>query len=93
MPDPARPPNPFFPLAALSAGLFIITILAMLASLFGDPQAPLAQLFDRFAGRLIAGEVVATLAIGFLALLVDRLQTLRAQKTPEQDPHDQPHED
>ena len=92
MPDPARFRNPFFPLAALSAGLFIITILAMLASVFGDPQAPLARLLDRYAGRLIAGEVVATLAIGFLALLVDRLQTLRAQKTSEQDPHDQQHE-
>ena len=92
MSHPARSFNPFFPLAALSAGLFIITILAMLASLFGDPQAPMAQLFDRYAGRLITGEVVATLATGFLALLVDRLQTLRAQKTSRQDPHDQQQE-
>ena len=92
MSDSARPRNPFFPLAAFSAGLFIITILAMLASVFGDPQAPLARLFDQYAGRLIAGEVIATLVTGFLALLVDRIQTLSAQKTLRQDPHDQQHE-
>ena len=94
MPDPARSRNPFFPLAVFSAGLFIVTILALLASVFGDPQAPLARLLDRYAGRLIAGEVVATLAIGFLALAVDRLQTLRGQKTsaPIQGDHEQQHE-
>lgn len=92
MPDPAQPRNPFFPLAVLSAGLFIATILAMLASVFGDPHAPLARLLDRYAGTLIGGEVVATLVIGFLALAVDRRQTLRAQKNSSKAPHDQERE-
>ncbi len=77
MPDRAPSRNPFFPLAAFSAALFIVTILALVASVFGDPHAPLAQLFDRYAGRLIAIEVGATLLTGFLALAVDRRQTLR----------------
>lgn len=77
MPDRAQSRNPFFPLAAFSAALFILTILALVASVFGDPHAPLAQLFDWYAGRLIAIEVAATLLTGFLALAVDRRQTLR----------------
>lgn len=92
MPQPARFRNPFFPLAIFSAGLFIVTILALVAGVFGDPHAPLAQWLDRYAGRIITGEVVATLVTGFLALAVDRRQTLRAQKSSPQAPHDQQHE-
>ncbi len=90
MPDP--PPsrsNPFFPLAAFCSVLFIITILALVASVFGDPRAPLDRLFDRYAGRLIAGEVAAILLTGFLALFVDRRQTLRSRKDSAKVPHDQ----
>jgi len=83
---PRAPRNPFFPLAAFCSALFIITILAMLASVFGDERAPLAQLFDRYAGRLIAGEVVAILATGFLALYIDRRQALRTQNRPDARP-------
>jgi hypothetical protein len=68
--------NPFFPLTILFGGMFIVTILALVASLLGDPRAPLAQLLDRHAGWLLVAEVVATLATGFLALVVDRRQTL-----------------
>jgi hypothetical protein len=71
--------NPFFPLAAFFSALFIVTILAMLASVFGDERAPLARLFDQYAGRLISGEVAAILLTGFLALLIDRRQALRSQ--------------
>ena len=106
MPDRAQSRNPFFPLAAFSAALFIITILALVASVFGDPHAPLAKLFDRYAGRLIAIEVAATLVIGFLALAVDRRQTLRGLAksarsesndnlslgTSSKAPHDQQHQ-
>jgi hypothetical protein len=79
MSESRAPRNPFFPLAAFCSALFIVTILAMLASVFGDERAPLARLFDQYAGRLITGEVAATLLTGFLALLVDRRQALRSQ--------------
>lgn len=79
MSEPHAPRNPFFPLAAFCSALFIVTVLAMLASVFGDERAPLARLFDQYAGRLIAVEVAASLLTGFLALLVDRRQAMRSQ--------------
>ena len=87
MPDPARPRNLFFPLAALASVVFIVTILALVASVLGDSRAPLAKLLDRYAGRLIAVEVAAILVTGFLAMFVDRRQTRRSQKNPAQAPH------
>lgn len=78
--------NPFFPLTILFGGMFIVTILALVASLLGDPRAPLAQLLDRHAGWLLIAEVVATLATGFLALVVDRRQTLAKDKATKAGP-------
>jgi hypothetical protein len=92
MPHEPRPRNPFFPLAVVCSGLFIVTILALLASVFGDPQAPLARLFDHLAGRLIAGEVAAILLTGFLALVVDRRQALRDGRPIPKAPHDREHQ-
>jgi len=74
MSEPTHRRNPFFPLAAFASVLFIITILALVAGVLGDSRAPLAQLLDRYAGRLIAGEVAAILITGFLAMFVDRRQ-------------------
>ena len=56
-----------------------MTILALVAGIFGDPQAPLAQFLDRNAGKLLAVEVVAILISGFLALATDRRRTLADQ--------------
>ena len=66
---------------ALFSAAFIVTILALVATVFGDEQAPLARWLDRHVGWLLAGEVVAILVTGFLALAVDRRATLREQQT------------
>jgi hypothetical protein len=92
MSDPARPRNPFFPLAVICSGLFVATILALVASVFGDPRAPLARLLERLAGRLIACEVAAILLTGFLALYVDRRHTLREGRPALKAPHDREHQ-
>lgn len=92
MPDPAHRRNPFFRLAAFSSVLFIVTILALVAGVFGDTRAPLAHLLDRYAGRLLAGEVAAILITGFLAMFVDRRQSLRSQKDSRQARHVQQHQ-
>ena len=79
MSTPGASRNPFFQLAAFSSVLFIVTILALVASVFGDERAPLARLLDRYIGVILAVEVVAILLTGFLALYIDRRQTLRSQ--------------
>ena len=93
MSDSAPSRNPFFHLAAFSSVLFIVTILALVASVFGDERAPMARLIDRYVGRILAVEVVAILLTGFLALFIDRRQTLRSQKDSVQAPHDPQHPD
>lgn len=69
--------NPFFAMVLCSASIFILTILAMVAALFGDPRAPVAKFLNAHAGRLIGAEVVVTLVVGLCALVVDRLQSRR----------------
>ncbi|MBI5757666.1 MAG: hypothetical protein HZA46_04020 [Planctomycetales bacterium] len=76
---PAR--NPFFLLTAILAAIFVVTNLALVASMLGDPLAPLTQLLERFGTMLVVIEVVAILIAGLLALTIDRTQTLRAQRS------------
>ena len=76
-PAAAARSNPFFPLVIAAGAVFVVTILAMLAAPFGDPEAPVAGWLDRYAGRLILVEVALILVLGFLALLVDRRRTVR----------------
>ncbi|MGQ0637411.1 MAG: hypothetical protein ACT4QC_22625 [Planctomycetaceae bacterium] len=66
--------NPFFPLAAFLSALFVTTILALVAAMFGDPQAPAAGLVEKYAGHVLVAEVVAILVTAWLALVVDRRQ-------------------
>lgn len=78
MPSAARTRNPFFHLVALLSVVFVVTILALVAAMLGDPAAPVNRFLDRHGGLLIGGEVVAILFTGLLALVLDRRQTLRA---------------
>ena len=54
--------------------LFVVTIFALIAILFGDPAAPIAKLLDRYGMRLIVGEMCAILLAGTSAMTVDRWQ-------------------
>ena len=73
-----------FRLSAVSAVVFIMTVLALVATVFADQSAPATKWFNRNAGRAIAGEVVVTLLLGFAAMTQDRRQTL--QRRDEADP-------
>jgi hypothetical protein len=68
--------NVFFPLTVVFSSLFIVTILALVAVLFGDPRAPVALWLDRCASWLLGAEVAGILSAGLAALVVDRRQTL-----------------
>jgi hypothetical protein len=70
--------NLFFRIAAGMVLVFVITIFALIAILFGDPAAPVAKWLDQNGMRLIIGEMCAILVTGALAMTVDRRQALRA---------------
>ncbi|WP_146369891.1 hypothetical protein [Symmachiella macrocystis] len=79
---PETPPrnNIFFPLTIVAGTLFAITILAVTMATLSDPRAPVAKFLNAYAGILIGVEVGAILTLGFLAMTVDRLHTLRENR-------------
>lgn len=52
--------------------VFIVTILALIATLFGDQRAPVSMWLDRNAGNLLAVELGTVIVLAVLAIAVDR---------------------
>lgn len=77
MKRPGSPASLLFRLIVPVCAMFILTVLAMIASVFGDPRAPVARWLDRYGGNILLVEFVATLAICLLAMAVDRIRILR----------------
>ena len=71
-----QPPNIFFRLIIPAAAAFIVTVLAMVATVFGDPEAPINGLLDRYGGYLVTVEVMIILVLLLLALGIDRREIL-----------------
>ena len=71
MPSPPRL-NVFYYIAGGLAALFAVTIMASLASLLGDPRAPVTRFLDAWGTLLLLGEVAGILLAGFAALVCDR---------------------
>lgn len=89
VPDPQIDrPNVFFRLLLIAGAVFIVTILAMVASLLGDPQAPPTKWLDRHGTTILMGEVLAIVVTSFLALAIDRRRTLRKQRDDKPAEHD-----
>lgn len=78
MKRPGSPASLLFRLIVPASMAFIFTILVMIASIFGDPQAPVAAWFDHNLGTLLTVEFVAVIGLALLAMTVDRIRTLRA---------------
>lgn len=78
-----KPASLLFRLTAVAAGLFVVTILALIAIVIGNSQTPGARWLNRHAGSLFAVEVVAILGLGFAAMAQDRRQTLRDRERDE----------
>lgn len=75
-PSAQRRQNLFFPLLAAVAGVFVVTILAMLAATAGDPQAPPSRFFRTYGTPLILAEMVLLVTLAVAALTIDRRQSL-----------------
>lgn len=81
MSDPRAPDRPeslnfFYRLVIVSGALFVLTILGLVATMFGDPHSPVNRFLNQYGGLLIGVEVALTLLLTLLALAVDRRQTL-----------------
>ena len=69
--------NPLFSLCAGLSVAFVITVFALVATMFGDPRSPMNAFLDRHGLNLVAIEVVGILVSGVLAMALDRWQSLR----------------
>ena len=66
----------FFLTAAVTTA-FVITILAMIAMMLGEPTAPVNLWFEKHGGTLMLVEVIGIVLFGFAAMTADRRETLR----------------
>ena len=83
MRGPGSKPSLLFQLVIPATGVFVITILSMIAIVFSDPRAPVAQWLDKNGNRLLIVEFVAVIILSFMAMAVDRIQTLKQIKQNE----------
>jgi hypothetical protein len=58
-------------------GVFVLTVLLMLASALNPNAGLLAQLFDRHGVKILAVEVGAILVVAIIVLFVERKETSR----------------
>ena len=69
-----------FQMTAICAGAFLVTVLAMIATAFGESGSPAAAWLMRHSGGLIAIEVAAILIFGFAAMAQDQIRTRQQQR-------------
>ena len=67
-------------LTAVATTTFVITILAMVAMLLGDPDAPVNVWFNRHGATVMTVEVLAIAVFGFSAMIADSRETARKQR-------------
>ena len=80
MRGPGSKPSLLFQLVIPATGIFVITILSLIAVVFSDPRAPIAQWLDKNGNRLLIVEFVVVIILSFIAMAVDRIQTLKQIK-------------
>ena len=69
-----------FFMTAAATSVFVITILAMVAMLVGDPEAPVNLWFNDHGAIVMTVEVVAIGVFSMSAMIADRGETLREQR-------------
>jgi len=82
--DADRGMNVFFRLTVVATSVFVVTILASLSTLFGDPLSPVNVFLEQRATGILVFEVAVILTLALLALSVDRRRTLKQQATATQ---------
>jgi hypothetical protein len=82
----ARGPGRLFQLTAFATTVFVISVLAMVATLFGDPEAPVNVWINRHMATVLLAEIVAIAVFGFAAMAWDQWTTPRPPDRSEQRP-------
>jgi ABC-type amino acid transport system permease subunit len=77
-----------FRFTAVVTTVFVITILAMIAMLLGDPIAPVNIWFNLHGGTVLTVEVLAIVVLGLAAMIADRRETRQAQAKSASDSQD-----
>jgi hypothetical protein len=80
MSESTERPNLFFRLTTFVGAVFVVTILALVATVFSDPRAPSVQFLSAHGTTLVVWEVAAILVLGLLAMMLDRWRSLRELK-------------
>lgn len=85
-PRPVRGKGPgiLFHCAAGATTVFIITVLALVATLFADPEAPVNVWLNNNAAWMLGGEVVLIAVFGIAAMARDQALTAAEQRAERQ---------
>ena len=80
MRGPGSKPSLLFQLIIPATAVFCVTILSLIAVLFSDQRAPVAQFLNKHGNALLIAEFVTVIVLSLLAMVLDRRQTLREQR-------------
>lgn len=79
MKPPRTKPSLVFRLIVPVTSIFILTIMALIATVFGDPDAPVSKWLDRYGNQLLIWEFIFVVVLTFLAMAIDRVRTLQGK--------------
>ncbi len=78
---PPPPLNIFFRLAVFLGIIFVMTIFAFVAAIFGDPKSPIIRTVNQYGGQIILWEVVALLIVAVMAMMLDQWRNRKPRRT------------
>ena len=77
MKTPRTKPSLLFRLIVPVTIVFIMTILILIAVLFGNPEAPISKWLHANGNHILFYELIAVVVLSIVAMAVDRFNTLR----------------
>lgn len=77
MKTPKTKPSLLFRLIVPVTLVFIMTILVLIACLFGNPEAPIPKWLNANGNHILFYELIAVIGLSGIAMAVDRYNTLR----------------
>ena len=80
MRQPGSKPSLLFQLVIPATAIFIVTILSMIAVVFSDQRAPVAQFLNKHGNTLLLTEFVVVIGLSLLAMALDRRRALREHR-------------